>query len=88
MKLQNGAINFTPRDASIAIARQVMPREMMDLTIREYFSTAFTGLSPVIPEVLSASEKLSGIHKKELDLGYFHSPENSAMARVSQLLTA
>jgi ATP-binding cassette subfamily F protein 3 len=42
MKLQNGAINFTPRDASIAIARQVMPREMMDLTIRDYFASAFT----------------------------------------------
>ena len=41
MKPLEGAINFTPRDASIAIARQVMPLEMRELTIREYFETAF-----------------------------------------------
>ena len=41
MKPKDGAVNFTPRDASIAIARQVMQREMFELTIREYFETAF-----------------------------------------------
>src|SRR6185437_12498743 len=42
MKPKEGSINFTPKDVSIAIARQVMPREMGELTIRDYFATAFT----------------------------------------------
>ena len=36
-----GAIHFTPRDASIAIGRQVMPDDLAALTTREYFATAF-----------------------------------------------
>ncbi len=40
-KPHEGAIYMTPNDATIAIARQVMPQESMDLTIREYFATAF-----------------------------------------------
>jgi ATP-binding cassette subfamily F protein 3 len=39
---KEGAINLTPRDVSIGIARQVMPEEHKSLTIREYFATAFT----------------------------------------------
>ncbi|MBI5531048.1 MAG: ABC-F family ATP-binding cassette domain-containing protein [Candidatus Doudnabacteria bacterium] len=39
---QEGQINRTPKDASIAIARQVMPKEMQELTVRDYFATAFT----------------------------------------------
>jgi ATP-binding cassette, subfamily F, member 3 len=42
LKPNSGAIHFTPRDASIAIARQVMPQEMLELDVREYFATAFT----------------------------------------------
>lgn len=41
IKPTEGAIHMTPRDASIAIARQVMPQDMMNLTVREYFATAF-----------------------------------------------
>lgn len=41
-KPKEGGIFFTPKDATIAIARQVMPKEAQELTIREYFETAFT----------------------------------------------
>jgi len=39
---QEGQIHRTPKDASIAIARQVMPKEMAELSVRDYFATAFT----------------------------------------------
>ncbi len=42
LKPQDGSINLTPRDASIAIARQVMPKDMAELSVRDYFATAFT----------------------------------------------
>lgn len=42
MKPQDGDIHLTPRDASIAIARQVMPKDMAELSVRDYFATAFT----------------------------------------------
>ncbi len=41
LKPQEGDIFITPKDASIAIARQVMPKELSELTVREYFATAF-----------------------------------------------
>lgn len=40
-KPSEGGIYLTPKDATIAIARQVMPKEALDLTVREYFETAF-----------------------------------------------
>ncbi len=39
---QKGQVNCTPKDASIAISRQVMPKNMLELTVRDYFATAFT----------------------------------------------
>jgi ATP-binding cassette subfamily F protein 3 len=42
LKPTSGRINFTPRDATIAIAKQVMPQQMQALTVREYFETAFS----------------------------------------------
>ena len=40
-KPESGQVYRTPKDATIAIAWQVMPKEMQELTIREYFATAF-----------------------------------------------
>ncbi len=37
----SGKIFRTPADATIAIARQVMPKELSNLSIQEYFATAF-----------------------------------------------
>ncbi len=36
----DGQVSPSP-EASVAIARQVMPKEMLDVTVREYFATAF-----------------------------------------------
>ncbi len=36
-----GRITITPKEASIAIAHQVMPKQSLELTVREYFATAF-----------------------------------------------
>ncbi|MEX0649807.1 MAG: ATP-binding cassette domain-containing protein [Candidatus Andersenbacteria bacterium] len=51
-----GRISRTPADATIAISRQVMPQEALDLTLREYFATAFPeteyALDRLIAEVL------------------------------------
>jgi len=42
LKPKEGSISVTPKDASIAIARQVMPAELSELSVRDYFATAFT----------------------------------------------
>ncbi len=36
-----GQISRSPKDATVAIARQVMSQKMLELTVREYFATAF-----------------------------------------------
>ncbi len=38
---KEGAIHLTPRDVSIAIGRQVVSEKDKELTVREYFETAF-----------------------------------------------
>lgn len=38
---KEGNIYRTPQDASIAVSRQVMQQESMDLTVHDYFATAF-----------------------------------------------
>lgn len=42
LNAKDGEVIKTPKDASIAIARQVMPQDLAELTVREYFETAFT----------------------------------------------
>ncbi len=42
IKPTSGDVFCTPKDASIAIARQVMPQELAQLSVRDYFATAFT----------------------------------------------
>lgn len=38
---KEGGIFRTPQDATVAVARQVMPKEAMELTVHDYFATAF-----------------------------------------------
>jgi ATP-binding cassette, subfamily F, member 3 len=56
LKPKEGAIHLTPSDATIAIARQVMLPEFMDLTVHDYFATAFSeklyNLDKLIADVL------------------------------------
>ncbi len=42
LKPQEGSVHITPKDSSIAIARQVMPQQLLNLTVRDYFATAFS----------------------------------------------
>lgn len=42
MQPTDGKVFTSPNDVSIAIARQVVPQDQLDLTIREYFATAFS----------------------------------------------
>ncbi|MFA6098051.1 MAG: ATP-binding cassette domain-containing protein [Patescibacteria group bacterium] len=37
----DGRLSRTPPEASVAIARQVMPKEALELTVRAYFASAF-----------------------------------------------
>lgn len=41
LKPTEGHIHITPQDATIAIARQVMPKELFEFSVRDYFATAF-----------------------------------------------
>jgi len=41
LKPNDGSIHITPKEATIAIARQVMPRDLAELSVRDYFATAF-----------------------------------------------
>jgi ATP-binding cassette subfamily F protein 3 len=41
LKPKEGGIYFTPTDLTVGISRQVIPPEQMDLTVRDYFATAF-----------------------------------------------
>jgi len=52
----SGSIFRTPKEATVAISRQVMPQDVLELTMREYFATAFKekkyNLDKLIKEVL------------------------------------
>ena len=54
-KPNDGNVYITPKDATIAIAKQVMPQEALTQTVREYFETAFNektyNLDKLIKEV-------------------------------------
>lgn len=54
---KEGQIHRTPKDASIAIGRQVMPEDLANLSVRDYFATAFTekkyNLDKLIKDVFS-----------------------------------
>lgn len=52
LKPVSGAIFKTPADATIAIARQVMPKEAQELTVREYFSSAFSEEKYNLPKLI------------------------------------
>lgn len=65
---KEGEIFITPKDASVAIARQVMLPEHLDLTVRDYFATAFTekkyNLDKLIADVFEAVNVSLPLDKK------------------------
>ncbi len=72
LKPTEGSIARTPSDATIAIAHQVMPQELLPLSIREYFATAFTekkyDLDRRIAEVFDVVHLTVSLEKKVSDL--------------------
>lgn len=48
----DGSVVRVPSDATVAIARQVMPAELRDLTIREYFATAFAKVEYALDKMI------------------------------------
>jgi ATPase subunit of ABC transporter with duplicated ATPase domains len=39
---KEGGVFLTPKETTVGIARQVIPQEQMDLTVRDYFASAFS----------------------------------------------
>ncbi len=68
IKPTEGAIHITPRDASIAIARQVMPPDLAELSVRDYFATAFSekkyNLDKLIAEIFEVVNVSLPLDKK------------------------
>ncbi|MBP9686811.1 MAG: ABC-F family ATP-binding cassette domain-containing protein [Candidatus Doudnabacteria bacterium] len=68
LQANEGHVILTPRDLSIAIGRQVIPQEHMELTVREYFATAFAekkyNLDKLIANVFDAVNVTLPLDKK------------------------
>ena len=71
LKPQGGNVFITPQGATIAVTRQVMPKKMQALSVREYFATAFTeikyNLDKLIREVFEVVN-LSAGNEADLNL--------------------
>lgn len=72
LKPTSGNISITPKDATIAIARQVMLLDLLELTLRNYFATAFTekkyNLDKLIKEVFEVVNVSLPLEKKVKEL--------------------
>lgn len=71
LKPNSGKISIT-NNASVAIGHQVMPKEFFDLTILEYFATAFSkhiyNLEKLVDDVLTVVDLTIPLDKKIKDL--------------------
>lgn len=95
-KLQpdSGTINILPR-TSIAISRQVIPRDELDLTVREFFEKCFTekiyNIDPKIDEVLEVVNFITKDHEmaaeiKERKMSSFSGGQQARMLLASALI--
>jgi ATP-binding cassette, subfamily F, member 3 len=68
----SGSVFRSPSDATVAIARQVMPKELIDLTVREYFASAFAedkySLDKLIQDVFDVVHLSLPLEKKVKEL--------------------
>lgn len=46
LKPKEGGIFLTPHDATVGIAKQVIPADQMDMTVRDWFGSTFPGEAP------------------------------------------
>lgn len=63
----DGSVSRSPADVTVAIARQVMPKEALDQTVRAYFATVIKRLAPLgtattILQLLPHIDPLKKIH--------------------------
>ncbi len=67
LRLQSGKMNLVP-GKTVAISRQVIPRDQMDMTVKEYFATAFAKpdakLEKKIATVLEEVNLIATLDKK------------------------
>lgn len=65
---KEGGVFKTPKDATVGIAKQVIPKEFMELTVRDYFATAFQdkkyNLDKLIANVFDAVNVELSLEKK------------------------
>lgn len=52
LKPTEGGVFRSPSDATVALARQVMAKDNLDLTIREYFATAFEDVQYALDKLI------------------------------------
>lgn len=68
VKLNKGGVFVTPPDATIGIAKQVIPPEQMDMTIQDWFATTFAekpyNLDKRVTDVLNAVNLKTALSKK------------------------
>ncbi|MCA9363236.1 ABC-F family ATP-binding cassette domain-containing protein [Candidatus Kaiserbacteria bacterium] len=93
LQLDEGAINIQPR-TSIAISRQIIPRDEMDLTVREFFERCFRekvyDIDPKIDEVLEVvnlvpTEKVKDQFKDRI-VGSFSGGQQARLLLASALI--
>ncbi len=68
LKRKEGVISLTPKDAKVGIAKQVIPLEQMDMTVRDWFASTFEtapyNLDKLIADVLDAVNLQTDCTKK------------------------
>jgi ATP-binding cassette subfamily F protein 3 len=88
-----GDINIMP-NTSIAVSRQVIPRDEMELTVREFFESFFTdkvyAIDPMIDEVLEvvnlSPPKEIAVEFKERIIGSFSGGQQARLLLASALI--
>lgn len=83
LQLEEGQVHRFPNNATVAIARQVMPKEMAELTIREYFGTAFEDIKYDLDKLIA--EVFDIVH---LDLPIDRLVKNLSGGQQARLLLA
>lgn len=86
LEVSEGTIH-TPHKANIAIARQVIPHEQLDFTLREYFQSQFTekvyDIDPRIDTVLNA---VNLVANKEQKISDFSGGQQARILLASALI--
>ena len=59
---KEGGVFLTPKDTTVGLARQVIPQDQMELTVRDYFASAFASAPGVIPnEVRDLDKRIKNV---------------------------